>query len=167
MENPPLDTPTAREIRVQHLAHEVSVQSIGALYILGAVISLVSAVMAATEGQDQIGRVVVPLLLLAFGGAQSWIGLKLWRLDPTAKVPATILACVGLLAFPLGTLINAYVLYLIHSAKGRVVFGADYQSVRASTPDIKYRMHWILWVGLALLIVFMIIAFINLMNPPA
>lgn len=164
MATPPPDTASAREIRLKHLTHEVSVQAIGALYVLGAVISLVSAIMAATEGQDPAGRVIVPLLLLIFGAAQLWIGLRLRRLDASARIPATVLACIGLLAFPLGTLINAYVLYLLHSAKGRVVFGPDYEAVRAATPDIKYRMHWIVWVGLAVLVGFMVIAFVNLMN---
>lgn len=167
METPPINLISAREIRLKHLTHEVSIQAIGALYLLGAIVSLVSAVMAVIQGQDQAGRVIVPVLLLAFGAAQLWIGLKLRRLDVTAKIPATVLACVGLLAFPLGTLINAYVLYLLYSAKGRVVFGPDYQAVRAATPEIKYRMHWVMWVGLALLVVFMVLAIINLMNRPA
>ncbi|MFZ9681886.1 MAG: hypothetical protein ACO3DQ_01575 [Cephaloticoccus sp.] len=163
MENP-TTTASAREIRLQHLTHEVSIQSIGILYLLGAVISVVSAVMALVQGEAESSRVAVSLLLLGFGAAQLWIGLKLRRLDASANVPATVLACVGLLAFPLGTLINAYVLYLLHSAKGKVVMGPDYPAVRAATPEIKYRMHWVVWVGLALIILIMLATFVNLMN---
>jgi hypothetical protein len=153
-----------REIRVQHLTHEVSLQSMGALYLLGAAISLVTAVMTILDPSEGPARVFVPGLLLAFGFAQLWVGWKLQRLDASAKIPATVLACFGLLAFPLGTLINTYVLYLIHSAKGRVVMSPDYAAVRAATPDIKYRMHWIVWVGLVLCILVMLLIFANLKN---
>ena len=62
----------------------------------------------------------VPIMLLAVG--EFSIGLGLRRLRPWARLGAPILSGIGLLAFPLGTIINAYILYLVLSAKGPAVF---------------------------------------------
>ena len=74
-----------------------------------------------------------------------------------ARIPTGILSGIGLLAFPIGTLINAYVLYLIFSAKGKMVFSDEYRAVIEQTPHIKYRTSIIVWIVLGLLL--LLIAF--------
>ena len=53
--------------------------------------------------------------------------------------------------------INGCVLYLIFSAKGKMVFSDEYRAVIEQTPDIKYRTSVIVWIVLGLILV--IIAF--------
>lgn len=63
-----------------------------------------------------------------------------------------MLACIGLLGIPVGTLINAYILWLLFSKKGKRVFSVDYQRIIAETPHIKFRTPIFAWVVLAVLI---------------
>jgi hypothetical protein len=72
-----------------------------------------------------------------------------------ARIPTGILSGLGLLGFPLGTLINGYILYLIFSQKGKTVFSEEYQAVIEQTPHIKYRTSILVWIllGLVLLVI--------------
>ena len=45
----------------------------------------------------------------------------------------------GSSGFPIGTLINGYVLYLLLSQKGRTIFTDAYRRVVTETPHVKYR----------------------------
>jgi hypothetical protein len=72
-----------------------------------------------------------------------------------------VLAAIGLLGVPFGTLINGYILYLLLSHKGQRIFAADYPEIVAATPHIKYRTSAAVWVLLglvALLIVGLLMA---------
>ena len=73
----------------------------------------------------------------------------------SARVPTGILSGIGLLGFPLGTIINGYILYLVFSQKGTTVFSDEYHAVIAQTPHIKYRTSIVVWilVGLVLLLI--------------
>ena len=64
-----------------------------------------------------------------------------------------MLAGFGLLGFPIGTLINAYILYLFLSKKGRTIYSPEYQEVIAATPHVKYRTSIVVWILLALVVV--------------
>jgi hypothetical protein len=48
-----------------------------------------------------------------------------------------VLSGIGLLGFPIGTLINGYILYLFLSKKGRTVFAPEYQEVIEATPHVS------------------------------
>ena len=69
-----------------------------------------------------------------------------------------MLSAIGLIGFPVGTLINAYVLYLLLSKKGRTIFTPAYLDVIAATPHVKYRTSIIVWIFLALIVVVMLAA---------
>ena len=75
-------------------------------------------------------------------------GIAIRRLRKWSRVVATIFACIGLLGFPVGTLISAYILYLLLSAQGTMVFSSEYQQIIAETPHVKYQsskaVKWIL-----------------------
>lgn len=156
----------AEAIRNEHLKHEASIQSVGILYYLGgtvlALMGLVGALGGLTSGQGEgAGGFVVGFFFLLLGVGQFIVGRGLRKLRPWARTPTTILSCFGLLGFPLGTLINAYILYLVLSAKGRMVLSEEYNQVVAQTPHIKYRTSIVVWIflgfvvlGLALLVFF-------------
>jgi hypothetical protein len=139
-------------IRQEHLLHEIRLKSVGTLYWLGTLMFGISGIAMLTSGDaSRPGSVVgvgaamsvlaVTLAVLGYG----YRGLRPWLVVPGATV-----AILGLLAFPLGTLINAYVLYLLFCAKGRTVLAKDYAAVMAATPTLKYRRTVADWVALGI-----------------
>jgi hypothetical protein len=81
--------------------------------------------------------------------------LRIW-----ARVPAIILAVIGLLGFPIGTLLNAYVLWLLASRKGRMVLSAEYASIVEATPHMKYRTPIVLWILLGVIVLLVVVLFV-------
>lgn len=155
---PELHNPEA--IRKRFLNHEASIQSIGSLYLLGCVILVVMGVAGLLGYREPDATMLMSAFFLVFGVAEGWIGWHLRKLDPRSKIGATVLAAIGLLAFPLGTLINAYVLYLLHSAKGKYVFSPEYRAVITDTPHIRYRISILIWIFLGIVIIGLLAAVI-------
>ncbi|TWU26338.1 hypothetical protein Pla52o_01910 [Novipirellula galeiformis] len=150
-------------VRRYYLSHEASVKSIGTLYLLGAIlmvpIGLAMIAMPVVAGiaekvapAEAILMAVIGLVYLTLGLLQGFTALNLWKLRPWARIVASVLSVIGLLAFPIGTLISAYFLYLLLSEKGQFVFSPGYQQVVAQTPHIKYKTSIIVWILLALLL---------------
>ncbi len=65
---------------------------------------------------------------------------------------AIIILAIGLLGFPCGTVISAYLLYLLFSPKGELVFSDPYEEIIQGTPHIKYKTSIIVWIFLFILI---------------
>jgi hypothetical protein len=149
--------------RNEYLNHEASVKSIGILYYLGAAVLLGAAGMAgfaAFSGPqpDRVSQMIGAAAFLAvFGLINFWIGRCMRTLNPVGRIGATIFAVIGLLGFPLGTLINGYILYLLHSEKGKMVFSDEYRAVVAATPNIKYKTSIVVWIFLILIIAIIVI----------
>lgn len=104
-----------------------------------------------------VAAILPALLLLVFGLAQWWVGSGLRALRPKVRIPAGIISGIGLLAFPIGTVINGYVLYLLFSQKGTTVFSDDYRRLIERTPQIQYKTSPVLWIVLALLLIFIVV----------
>jgi hypothetical protein len=167
-EGKPLTSPAAEETRKTYLAHEASVKSIGLLYFLGgaalALGGIGFAVMAFARAQPLAAAtphtgagpvwvgLTFGLLFMVLAAAEIWVGAGIRRLRPWARIPCGILSGLGLLAFPIGTIINAYILYLVFSKKGAVVFSPGYRAVIQQTPHIKYKTSVVVWVFLGLLV---------------
>ncbi|MEQ9407416.1 MAG: hypothetical protein RIK87_06795 [Fuerstiella sp.] len=150
-------------VRRQHLSHEASVQSIGVLYLLGGIVLLVVSigmiVVSVNGGGGQKPDTVTAVLLLGVGVLQCVTAVGLRRLRRWARVISGILSGIGLLAFPVGTLINGYILFLLFSAKGSMVFSEEYQQVIRQTPHIVYRTSIVVWIFLFLLLGLIALAF--------
>ena len=142
---------SAAQIRSDHIKHEASVKSVGILYFLASAFMILAGIFALTA--DPGTGMMVALLLLFFGAAQVWVGIGLRGLKPWARLPTAILSGIGLLGFPLGTVINGYILYLVLSKKGKTVFSEDYQRIMEQTPHIKYKTSIVVWIFLGLLLV--------------
>ncbi len=145
----------AEETRRQFLNHETSIKGVGSLYILGAIfmgIAAVGSIGVSLLDSDVTAMMIgVGVFYALFSWISFYLGSGLRRLDPKVRVGTTILATLGLIAIPFGTLINAYVLYLLHSKKGKRVMTAEYQAIIAETPHIKYRTPlWLIIVALLL-----------------
>ena len=144
----------ARRIRQVYLKHEFSVQTIGTLYLLVAVIFALMAGWLIVSGatfviKDTIGPSELTKGLAAAGiylgiaALGVYVGWGLKRLNPRVRIVAGVLSALGLIAIPLGTLINGFFLYLLFNRKGRKVFSDEYRDVIRQTPDMRYRASWI------------------------
>ena len=159
---------SAEQIRRVHLSHEASVQSVGSLYYFASVVTPIAGLRpfiagVSPEQQHWIGLALFLILGLVYFQLGRWFR----SLNPKGRLPGTVLSIIGLLAFPVGTLINAYILYLIHSAKGRMVFSPEYRAVIEATPHIQYRLSKVAWVAIGLLILFFAVGLIALFLRPA
>jgi len=142
----------AEAIRKAHISHEASIKAVGLLYYLGAVgVTLVGAAGLVAVGGA--GTSMVPsLLLIALGAGYAFAGWGVRALRPWGRIVGIVIACIGLIGFPIGTLINAYILYLFLSKKGRTIYSPEYQDVIAATPHVKYKTSILVWIFLALII---------------
>ncbi|MFG0288506.1 MAG: hypothetical protein ACF8CQ_10040 [Rhodopirellula sp. JB044] len=146
-----------RAYRQYHIAHEASVKSIGLLHWLSGVLMLLVGIgmligSMTAVGPDVMWMLVVGGALAVLGGLWIWLGVAIRRFNPIARIVTCILSVIGLLSFPIGTLINGYFLYLLLSQKGQAIFDPSYQRVIAETPDIKYRTSNLVWAVLILFI---------------
>ncbi len=133
----------AERIRRAHIKHEISIRTIGVLFLLGAAISglMIFGLL--------VGPAIAPLDAVVYavtGVAGLVLGLGLRRLDPRVRIPSAVFCGFGLLWVPLGTLINAYFIYLLLCAKGRVVFSESYKHVIEQTPHVRHRTSLYLWI---------------------
>lgn len=158
--------PSAEEVRQEHIKHEAAVKSISMLYYLPAAflflagISSVLNIVLDIEGAAVPELIGVATFMVCFGTFLIFVGRELRRLKAWTRIPIGIMSGFGLLAFPFGTLINGYILYLVFSKKGATVFSEEYQQVIEATPDIKSKTSIVIWIFLGLLV--LLFAFIIL-----
>ncbi len=134
------------------LKHEASVRSVGTLYFLCGIVLVLSGVGLIAAAQER----VLAVTFIGGGILQLWLAVGLRKLKRVVRIPTMILAGIGLLGFPVGTIISAYILYLLGSQKGVQVFSDEYAEVIAATPHIKYRSSKLV-IGLLILIVALIV----------
>lgn len=159
-------------IRREHIKHEASVKSVGTLYILGSTfltLACVGIVIAGVSGQmgaQELGIMVgMGSFYAVLAGVQGFTGYGLWKLKPWSRWIAVAFSALGLLVVPIGTLISAYILYLLLSEKGKMVFSEPYQHIIAQTPHVKYKTSIVAWIVLfivlALLGAIIVFAFVG------
>jgi hypothetical protein len=143
--------PEAEAIRRAHISHEASIKAVGILYYLGGA-GLILSGGAALVGARSAENAVLMVVFLALGVGYLFSGWGVRALRAWGRIVGIVLSVIGLLGFPVGTLINAYILYLYLSKKGRTIFAPEYQDVIAATPHVKYKTSIIVWIFLALVI---------------
>ena len=153
----------ADAIRREHIQREAAIRSIGTLYYLGGGGLLLAAVafLVGVAGKPLAGGLpvaVLSVIYLAVGLGLIFLARAIRNLRPWARIVAIVLAILGLLRPPAGTLINIYILYLLFSEKGRRIFESDYPEIVAATPDVKSRTSIVVWVFLGILVLFLLLA---------
>lgn len=160
--------PEADAIRREHISHEASIRSIGTLYYLGAFFMIAGTLAAFLLESRRTQLSAAPVVILAFFGLLAigffLLGRGLRALKPWARIPTTVLAVLGLAGFPLGTLLNSYILWLIHSKKGKLILSPDYAAIVEATPDVKYKTTLLVWILLGLIVVALLAVFIPLLS---
>jgi len=142
----------AEAVRRAHLKHEASIKSVGTIYYLGAALSILAAVLAPGHADAREARLVLGIVFATLAVAYVVVGWGVRRLKPWSRIGASVIAVPGLLGFPIGTLISAYILYLMLSKKGRTVYSPEYREVIAATPQITYRSTVLIWIFLILIL---------------
>jgi len=156
-------SPEAEAVRRANLSHEASVRSIGTLYYLaalGATLAALSTVAQLLLQPRHTGVVLMLGAMTVLGIVFFLLGRGLRKLRPGVRVPTIALAGLGLLGFPVGTLVNGYILWLMLSKKGRFVFSPEYAEVVEATPHIKYRTSILVWIFLALIVAAVVAAIV-------
>jgi hypothetical protein len=128
-------------------------QGAGGMIIAAVVMMIVtfsnnSLATGGNSSRDAFFAPVIGVVFIGLAALQIWVGIGLRNLKPWARIASGVLAGIGLLGFPIGTLINGYILYLLFSKKGAMLFSPDYQRVIAETPHIKYKTSIIVWIVL-------------------
>lgn len=159
----------AYEIRREHIKTEAAIRSIGALNYIGATLLVAGGVALMFGGLPHAGGGVpfaglVVGLCLGLGAVSFAVGRGLRTFRPWARVVAMISAGLGVLSVfragigaPIGAVINAYILYLLLSRKGRRIFESDYPAIVAATPDVKNKTSVVVWVALGLLVLLILV----------
>ena len=157
----------AEDIRLQYLTHEAAVRSIGFLYYLGGVLSVLvmfGHIAAGFVVVDDVAGLVLFVVFIIFDGVWAAlifaVGRGLRILARWVRIPVGILSTLGLPLIPIGTAISAYILYLIFCRKGRIVFSPEYREVIRQTPHIKCKTSCIF---IAAVILFVALLFVVLL----
>lgn len=160
-------TTAAEAIRREHIKHEAAVRSIGTLYYFGGIMMLVLALVFGFGGLPMPGVEAPPVLAWVVSAVYAVLAVisivvayGLRRLRSWARVATIVLATFGLLGFPVGTLVSAYILYLLLAAKGRRVFAADYADIVAATPQVRYRTSLLVWALVFALVITAVIVIV-------
>jgi hypothetical protein len=145
----------AEAIRRANLNHEASIRSIGTLYYLtasGVALGGLGAIAQAWTGRWSLGGAAILVVLGLLAAVFFLLGRGLRTLRRGARVPTIVLAVLGLVGFPLGTLINGYILWLMLSKKGQFILTPEYAAIVEATPQVKYRMSILVWIFLGLIV---------------
>jgi hypothetical protein len=152
----------AESTRRKYLNHEASVKGVGSLYLLGGVLGVLALLalfggMALNGGSVPGGPELLMLVLSgAIGVLQLIAGLGLRKFSNRGRILGAVVAGISLIVIPIGTVIGAYILYLLLGAKGKMVFSPEYQEVIAQTPHIRYRTSKWVWILLILFLLFIV-----------
>jgi hypothetical protein len=163
-------------VRNQYLSHEASIKSIGLLYVLGGVIGLILGCVYLAMG---VGAISMPdgpeaqmaagvilglgVFFIIFSLLQLYGAISIRKLENVGRIIVTIFSVIGLLGIPIGTLISAYILYLLWSAKGKFIFTPEYRRVVEATPHIKYKTSIVVWILLGLLLLIIALALMSVL----
>ncbi|MEO8269361.1 MAG: hypothetical protein ABI557_06555 [Aureliella sp.] len=153
----------AEQIRRTHFSHESSIQTLGGLFLLGALLltlagtfligfGLYAMTSGAPQSDSPLTMLGVGVLELTWGILQGMTGFALRKLRSGGRVGGIVFSAIGLLGFPIGTLISAYFLYLLASKKGAYIFSDEYKRVIRETPQVKLKTSIFVWILLALLL---------------
>ena len=158
----PAFAPDLTKIREDHIAHENAMKTLGVMHLIGGAALLLSCLGVVVggfefaslsgDGDSVVEGVAIFVVLLLLGISSVQLGTKLRKLDPSAWQPARTLSMLGLLAFPIGTMISIANLGYLNSAKGKFVFTGEYARVIEMTPDTKAKTSRLVKVLLALVL---------------
>jgi hypothetical protein len=104
-----------------------------ALFLIGACFMIAIPFIVAMAPEDAAEAVPIVsivigfgvLVVLAFAAAHGVVAWGLWSLKPWARIGAIVLAGLGLLSFPMGTIIGGVTLWYLFQPEARAAFGEE------------------------------------------
>ena len=154
------------QFRQNHLSHESAIKGFALLYAISSGFSILVALaivcigaLALTTGASSAVAVIAIVYSIAYffaGGLAGLVSHGLYRLSDVGKIGGAIFAALSLCALPFGTALGAYLLYLIFSSKGNIVFSERYRSAVKETPQIRATIPIFVWVVLAVMALFFV-----------
>lgn len=134
------------DIRMLHRTHEASLRQVGLYYLLTSSVGVIFAIPVTLRFiADGVPGAFIMMVLLGLLALGIFVGLGLRQLQRKSFIPATISAVIWMLLFPVGTVVNICLLYLLYSKKGRRILADDYQEIIAATPELNYSRDWEVW----------------------
>jgi hypothetical protein len=149
---PPAD---AEGIRIEHLKTEGAIRTAGGIYLAAALLwGLAASFLVFDSDPETMGGGLFHWTLAA---ALSAVAIGLRRHRPWARGPGILVSILGLLAFPIGTLMCGLILAKIGSRKAATVMSPGYAPIIAATPHLKPRVHWPLIIVLVCAVVLVVL----------
>jgi hypothetical protein len=149
----------AEEVRRQHLGQEAQIKSIGSLYYLGgigSIIGIASLIATAKElTTDVVGGLAITALFIP---VHFLVGYGLHQFKTWARITALVFAFLGLFLFPVGTVICAIAIVLLLLKKNTMIFSPAYKEIVAATPHIKRKGSISYKIALVFLAVILLLA---------
>lgn len=144
----------AEALREQHINTEATIKSVGFLYYLGALLLIGLGVLnlSGNPVEKDDNPLVMGVIFTVLGLAQGWVAFGLRRLRSWARIPTILFSIIGLLGFPIGTLINAYIIAKVAGKQGKFVMSPKYQAIIAATPHVKRKTAKAVWIILFILV---------------
>ncbi len=133
------DSP-AEKLRKEHIGRESTIITLGYIFVYsGFALAGTTALGKAVFKLDSlpIGPALWIFISLAYFAALTIVGYGLTNLKSWVPIPAAIVAILSLYNVPFGTIVGAYMLWLVFSKKGRVIFSPEYAAIVAATPHIE------------------------------
>jgi len=111
-----------------------TISVLAVLNFLGGTFTLLGGLAIVTMAADQGGAVVgIGVMYLVISGIQSTTGIGLWNLRPWGRIMQIVLAVIGLIGFPVGTVISGLILYYLFRPGIKVLFSG--KPATELTPD--------------------------------
>ena len=152
--DPPV-TGTSISARASLMKYEVAIRSEGTVFLFGGLILFaVGSIVLSFHREYWIAGISA----VAGAAVAVWVDYGLQRLRSSARAVGMILAGIGLLGFPVLTLVSLHILFVLGNKASRAVFTPEYARIIAATPHINhkqsrtFRILLILVVGLPTLL---------------
>ena len=111
-----------------------TISVLAVLNFLGGAFTLLGGLAIVATATDQGAAVVgIGVIYLLISGIQITTGIGLWNLRPWGRTLQIVLACIGLIGFPIGTLVSALILYYLFRPGIKVLFSG--KQAPDLTPD--------------------------------
>jgi len=131
--------------RSEYIVHESKIKTIGLVYLITAPLLLSAVVIGfCTEYREFLNQAYTPLwgmitLISLFFIIQAYAGYSLWRLRYRGKPLATVVICIGMVGFPLITMLSIYCAHVLRSKMTKIIFSPEYLRVISATPRYKLK----------------------------
>lgn len=172
-EAPPVQPDDPEFIRKQHINTEASIKSIGALYYLAGIFLLIRGIIGFSDlpsvihhGVSVLGEAAAYGLYLLCAVFSFVVGTAVRKLKSWSQIGVGILSGIGLLAFPVGTLVNGYILFITLGKKGRMIFSERYKEIIAVTPHVRCRTSKATWILLGVVLLFVAFVIVGAVLAP-